>query len=147
MTGLSTITMPRKKSRRTFFAAACSCLSRLLISLIIISACLPQRAIGQSSSSSRWDIKHLDQEGIEVSGIRVTAPLDGWVLSRPSHTQFFIIQYYSVVEQLKPDLLTPSLTCLTKAFVDNVEIFSLELSAEIGYAASAYVEAPRGTHV
>jgi hypothetical protein len=148
MSGLTTITMPEKKMRSRISAAAWSCLFRLLISLIFTSACLPRGAFGQSSPSSGDADSNLDQEEIiRVTGIRLTSPLDGWVLTRIPHSHFFIIHYHLALEELKADLLTPSLTCLTKAFMGHTEIFSMELSAETGYAVSAFTGTPYGTCV
>jgi hypothetical protein len=73
-------------------------------------------------------------KGID-NGIRMTAPLDDWVLTQSS----FYIQYYVDVSSVEPDLLSPGLTCKTKAFLDDEALFSLELSQEDAYTASSEV--------
>jgi hypothetical protein len=76
-------------------------------------------------------------------GIRLTAPLDGWVLTH----EFLDIQFYAVVSRLKPEFLSSDLSCKTKVLVDERAIFLLELSVNNSYTGAAKVlfASPVGT--
>ena len=77
------------------------------------------------------------------TGLRITAPLPGWVISQDN----FQIQYYVVPSRTELNVAVQGSVCETQVHLDGEALFSLEMSQANGYSASVLAVAPSGVRL